>query len=103
MTRLPKNRAPTHPGEILLEDFINGHGLTQTDAASRLGISYPRLNEIVNGKRGITTDTAIRLARLFETTAEFWLNGQRDWELWHTLHSPAFEEIERIEPVHAHV
>lgn len=101
MTRLPTNRPPAHPGEILLEDFITEHGLTQTETAIRLGISYPRLNEIVKGKRGITTDTALRLARFFETTPEFWLNGQRDWDLWNALHSPAIQEIDRIEPVRA--
>jgi addiction module HigA family antidote len=101
MTRLPTNRPPAHAGEILLEDFIDEHGLTQTETAVRLGISYPRLNEIVKGKRGITTDTALRLARFFETTPEFWLNGQRDWDLWNALHSPAIQEIDRIEPVRA--
>jgi addiction module HigA family antidote len=64
-------------------------------------VSYPRVNEIVNGKRGITPDTALRLAKLFGTTAEFWLNGQRNWDLWHAMHSQTAEEIDQIEPVSA--
>lgn len=99
MRRLPKNRAPTHPGEMLLREFIEPHGITQTEAARRLGVSYPRLNEIINGRRGITPDTALRLERLFGASAEFWLNGQRDWDLWHVLHSKAAREIEHIEPI----
>ena len=99
MRRLPKNRAPTHPGEMLLREFIEPHGITQTEAARQLGVSYPRLNEIVNGRRGITPDTALRLERLFGASAEFWLNGQRDYDLWHVLHSGAAREIEHIEPI----
>jgi addiction module HigA family antidote len=101
MTRLPKNRPPVHPGEILLEDFIKGFGLSQSEVARRLGISFPRLNEIVKGKRGITPDTALRLERLFGASAAFWLNGQRDWELWMVLHSPAGKEISQVQPVSA--
>ena len=64
-------------------------------------MSYPRVNEIVNGRRGITLDAALRLAKLFGTTPEFWLNGQRNWDLWHAMRSPEAKEIERIEPVGA--
>jgi addiction module HigA family antidote len=98
---LPKNRPPTHPGEILLEDFLNPLGMTQTELAERIHVSFPRINEIVNGKRGITPDTALRLSRLFGTTPEFWLNGQRNWDLWHALHSDAAEDLNTIEPVSA--
>jgi addiction module HigA family antidote len=73
--------------------------LTQTELAQRIRVSYPRVNEIVNGKRGITPDTALRLAKLFGTTPEFWLNGQRNWDLWHAVHSRAAKEIAEIEPV----
>jgi addiction module HigA family antidote len=97
--RLPTKRAPTHPGEMLLEEFIKPLGLTQKEVASRLGVSFVRLNEIVNGRRGITPDTALRLARLFETTPEFWLNGQLAWDLWHVMQAPAAAEIRRIRPV----
>ena len=99
MTRLPKNRAPTHPGEMLLHEFIEPHGISQSEAARRLGISFPRLNEIIHGRRGITPDTALRLERLFGASAEFWLNGQRDWDLWQAMHSDSAREIEQIQPL----
>lgn len=86
---------------MLVEEFLKPLGLTQTELAERIRVSYPRVNEIVNGKRGITPDTALRLARLFGTTPEFWLNGQRNWDLWHAMHSGAAEEIAEIEPVSA--
>jgi antitoxin HigA-1 len=101
MTRLPKNRPPTHPGEILIEEFIHEHGLSQSEVARRLDVSFPRLNEIVKGKRGVTTDTALRLERLFGVDAEMWLNLQRDWDLWQARRSPVIREIERIEPLAA--
>jgi len=101
MTTLPANRHPTHPGEMLLEEFLKPLGMTQTELAQRIQVSYPRVNEIVKGKRGITPDTALRLAKLFRTSPEFWLNGQRNWDLWQALHSPDARNIERIEPVAA--
>jgi len=67
--------------------------------AARINVSYPRINEIINGKRGITPDTALRFARLFGTTAEFWLNGQRNWDLWHAMRPPEVRKIRNIEPV----
>jgi len=96
---LPMNRPPIHPGEILLEDFLNPLGMTQSALAERIRVSFPRINEIVKGKRGITPDTALRLSRLFGTTPEFWLNGQRNWDLWHALHSDAAKDLSMIEPV----
>jgi antitoxin HigA-1 len=99
MTRLPKNRPPTHPGEILLKDFIEPHGLTRAEAARRLGMPYAQLGEIVRGRRGVSPETALRLERLFGASAAFWLDGQRDWDLWHALRSPAAREIEKIEPI----
>jgi len=63
--RLPKYRTPTHPGEVLLKEFLEPYGLTQKELARRIGVSYPRVNELVHGKRGVTPDTALRLARLF--------------------------------------
>lgn len=101
MTRLPTHRPPTHPGEMLLEEFLEPHGMAQTELAERIGVSYVRINEIVNAKRGVTPDTALRLSRLFGTTAEFWLNGQRNWDLWHALRAPEAETIEEIEPIEA--
>ena len=96
MARLPTHRPPTHPGEMLLEEFLIPLGMTQTELAERIDVSYPRVNEIVNGKRGISPDTALRLAQLFGTTPEFWLNGQRNWDLWHAMRSPQAKEIKRI-------
>ncbi|MDZ7778664.1 MAG: HigA family addiction module antitoxin [Gemmatimonadota bacterium] len=96
---LPTNRPPTHPGEMLREEFLEPLGMTQTELAERIHVSFPRVNEIVNGRRGITPDTALRLSRLFGTSAEFWLNGQRNWDLWHALHSDAAKELKQIEPV----
>ncbi len=96
---LPKNRPPTHPGEMLLEEFLKPLDMSQTDLAERIHVSYPRVNEIINGRRGVTPDTALRLSRLFGTSAEFWLNGQRNWDLWHALHSAAADELDSIEPV----
>jgi addiction module HigA family antidote len=93
---LPKNGPPTHPGEMLLEEFLEPLGMTQMELADRIRVSYPRVNEIINGKRGITPDTALRLAKLFGTTAEFWLNGQRNWDLWHALRSETAGELKRI-------
>jgi addiction module HigA family antidote len=73
--------------------------MTQTELAQRIEVSYPRVNEIVNGKRGIIPDTALRLSQLFGTTPEFWLNGQRNWDLWRAMHSPRAKEIKRIKRV----
>jgi addiction module HigA family antidote len=100
-TRLPEQRPPTYPGEMLLKEFLEPLGMTQTELAERIRVSYPRVNEIVNGRRGITPDTALRLAKLFGITPEFWLNGQRNWDLWHAMRSPEANEIERIEPLRA--
>jgi addiction module HigA family antidote len=69
------------PGEILLEEFLKPSGLGQVEVARRLRISLNRLNEIVLGKRGITADTALRLARLFKMSPQFWVRLQADWDL----------------------
>lgn len=94
---LPKNGPPTHPGEMLLKEFLEPLGMSQTELASRIRVSYPRVNEIVKGKRGVTPDTALRLSKLFGTTPEFWLNGQRNWDLWHALRSESAGDLEQIE------
>jgi addiction module HigA family antidote len=80
---LPKNRPPTHPGVMLLHEFLEPFGLTQSEFAKHLGWTYARLNEIVNGKRGLSAESALALADAFAMEPEFWLNLQRDWELWH--------------------
>jgi len=80
---LPTHRAPTHPGEMLIEEFITPIGMTQKALAEHLGWTYAKLNEIIHGKRGVTPDTALDLADALGLEAEFWLNLQRDWDLWH--------------------
>lgn len=82
ITRDPNWPGPAiPPGEMLLEEFLKPLGIGQTQAARRLGISLNRLNEIVLGKRGITADTALRLARLLKTSPQFWMRLQADWDL----------------------
>src|SRR5438128_2637674 len=97
--RLPRARPPTHPGEMLLEEFLVPLGITQSALAVRLAISFPRLNEIVRGKRGVTPDTALRLARVVGMSADFWLGLQQDWDLWHAMHSDGAAEIKRLKPL----
>lgn len=72
---------PIHPGEVLLEDFIEGFGITQNKLSVSIGVPPRRINEIVHGKRAITADTALRLAKYFGTSAGFWLNLQTHYDL----------------------
>ena len=89
---------PIHPGAILMEDFIEGFGITQNKLAVSIGVPPRRINEIVHGKRGITADTAIRLARYFGTSEEFWMNLQSNYEL--RLERRALQEqIDLISPL----
>ena len=97
--RLPKHRPPTHPGEMLLEEFLNPLRISQSQLAIRLGVSYPRLNEIVRGRRSVTPDTALRLAQVLGMPADFWLGLQQDWDLWHAMNGPDAAEISRLEPI----
>ena len=89
---------PVHPGEILLVDFIQGFDLSQNRVAVALGVPPRRINEIVLGKRGITADTAIRLARYFGTSEEFWMNLQADYEL-RMQHRALEGKLEAIPPL----
>jgi antitoxin HigA-1 len=82
---LPKKRPPTHPGEMLLKEFLEPMQLSQMDLAKHLNWPYARLNEIINKKRGVSPDSALSLGEAFETGPEFWLNLQRDWDLWHSI------------------
>ena len=81
MPRQPRKLSPVHPGEILLEEFLNPLGLSQSRLAKDTSIPSRRLNEIVRGRRSITADTALRLARYFSTTERFWLNLQASYDL----------------------
>jgi antitoxin HigA-1 len=96
MVRIPTHGPPTHPGEMLLEEFLKPMDLSQTELAEKMGVSYPRVNELIHGKRGVTPDTALRLEKLFGMEAQFWLNLQLAWDLYHTTHSPAAKEIRKI-------
>lgn len=84
---LDLKRPPTSPGEMLLEEFLRPSGMTQVEAARRMQIPLNRLNEIIRGRRGITADTALRLAKLFKMSPEFWMGLQADWDLWHAAHA----------------
>jgi addiction module HigA family antidote len=78
----PKHRAPTHPGEILLKEFLEPMGITQVELAKSIGVPVQRVNTLINGKRGITATTALLLARRLQTSAEFWMNLQAAWDLY---------------------
>jgi addiction module HigA family antidote len=84
---------------MLLEEFLKPLGITQSRFAENLGVSFPRLNEIIRGKRGITPDTALRLERVLGMSADFWLKLQLDWDLWHAMRGKNAEEIKRLVPV----
>lgn len=99
MVHIPTRRPPTHPGEMLLEEFLRPLSITQAHFAAAIGVSYVRLNELINGKRGITPDTALRLERALGTTADYWLNLQQAWDLYEAMHSEAAQEIQKIKPV----
>lgn len=99
--RMPTMRPPTHPGEMLLEEFIKPLGVSQSAMAGRLGISFPRLNEIIRGKRRVTPDTALRLSKVVGMSADFWLGLQQDWDLWHAMRSENAAAIAKLEPLTA--
>ncbi len=86
---------------MLMEEFLKPLGISQSDFAKRIDVSFVRLNELIHGKRGITTDTALRLARVLGTTPDFWLGLQQDWDLWHAMRSPEARAIADLEPIAA--
>ena len=90
---LPENRIPTHPGVVLREEFLNSMDISQVELARHLGIPTQRINELVNGKRGVTSETAWLLSEAFETTPEFWVNLQTAYDL--ALNRPS----KKIEPI----
>jgi len=98
-SRLPKHLPPTHTGEMLREEFVVPLGITQSAFAIRLGVSFPRLNEIINGKRSVIPDTALRLAQVTGMSADFWLGLQQDRDLWHAMRSEEAAEIAQLEPL----
>jgi addiction module HigA family antidote len=82
MIRIPTDRTPTHPGEMLLEEFLIPMGLTQRELANAIRVPYQRVNDLVNGRRGMTPNTALRLARYFGNSPAFWMNLQLRWDLY---------------------
>jgi antitoxin HigA-1 len=87
MIRVPTHRSPTHPGEMLFEEFLVPMGLTQRELADAIHVPYQRVNEIINGRRGITPGTALRLAKFFGMSADFWMNVQLRWDLYRAQQS----------------
>lgn len=97
MVRVPTDRVPTHPGEMLLEEFLIPAGLTQRELANAIHVPYQRINEIINERRGMTPSTALRLARFFGMSPDFWMNVQLRWDLYHAEQSES-RELESIHP-----
>jgi addiction module HigA family antidote len=84
---------------MLLEEFLKPLGISQSGLAVQLGVSFPRLNEIIRRRRGVTPDTALRLARVLGMSADFWLGLQLDWDLWHAMRGEKAREIAQLQPV----
>ena len=99
MIRIPTDRLPTHPGEILKEEFLRPLGISQQQLARSIEVSYQRINEIVNHRRGVSPATALRLAKFFANTAAFWMNLQLRWDLFHAQKSED-GVLRNIQPLH---
>jgi antitoxin HigA-1 len=84
---------------MLFEEFVKPLGITQSELALRLGVSFPRLNEIIRGRRAVTPDTALRLARVLGMSPDFWLGLQLDWDLWHAMRGSNSAEISQLVPL----
>jgi addiction module HigA family antidote len=97
MVRVPTHRVPTHPGEMLREEFLIPMGITQRELAQAIHVPYQRVNELVNGRRGMTPGIALRLARFFGVSADFWMNLQQRWDLYHAQQTEA-RQLEIIQP-----
>ncbi|MBW1676963.1 MAG: HigA family addiction module antidote protein [Deltaproteobacteria bacterium] len=104
MIRIPTHRAPTHPGEMLLEEFLKPMGLTQRELADAIHVPYQRVNEIINGRRGITPSTALRLAKFFGVSPDFWMNLQLRWDLYFAQRSEddKLKTIKTVRPLSFH-
>ena len=96
MIRVLINRTPTHPGEILVEEFLNPMGITQRELASAIHVPYQRINDLINGRRGVTPSSALRLAKFFGNSPDFWMNLQIRWDLYFAQQS----ENKIIETIH---
>lgn len=91
-------RRPTHPGEMLREDFLPDYGLTVSGLAEAVGVSRQSINELLRERRGVSPVMALRLARLFGNSPEFWLNAQRAVDLWEAAQAMK-DDVERIKPL----
>jgi antitoxin HigA-1 len=98
MVRVPTHREPTHPGEMLLEEFLKPMGISQRDLATDIHVPYQRVNELINQKRGVTPSTALRLAKYFGNSAGFWLSLQHRWDLFRAMKTEA-AALEKIQPM----
>jgi addiction module HigA family antidote len=101
MIRIPTNRTPTHPGEMLLEEFLTPMSLTQHELADAIHVPYQRINDLVNGRRGVTPSSALRLAKFFGNPPDFWMNLQLSWDLYFEQQSEN-KVIETIHPYKHH-
>ena len=97
MIRVPTDRTPTHPGEMLQEELLKSMGLTQRELAKAIHVPYQRINEIINGERGMTPSTALRLEKYFGMSASFWLNIQLRWDLYFA-HKAEEKDLATITP-----
>ena len=98
MIRIPTHRTPTHPGEMLIEEFLKPMELTQRELADAIHVPYQRINEIINGRRGMTPSTALRLSKFFGVTPDFWMNLQLRWDLFFAQKSES-DELKSIKPI----
>ena len=98
MVRVPTHREPTHPGEMLLEEFLKPMAVSQRALADGIRVPYQRVNELINRRRGVTPGTALRLAKYFGNTPGFWMNLQLRWDLYQAQRSEA-EALQRIRPI----
>ncbi|MCY3768636.1 MAG: HigA family addiction module antitoxin [Gammaproteobacteria bacterium] len=99
MIRIPTHRQPTHPGEMLIEEFLTPMQITQRELADAIHVPYQRVNELVNQKRGVTPDTALRLGKFFGVSAAFWLNVQTRYDL-HEARQSASTVLKTIRDFH---
>ncbi|MBI4826387.1 MAG: HigA family addiction module antidote protein [Nitrospirae bacterium] len=97
MIRIPTHREPTHPGEILLEEFLIPMGITQRELADEIHVPYQRINEIINKRRGVTPSTALRLAKFFGVSEDFWMNLQLRWD----MHNAKLNEAKELKTIKA--
>lgn len=98
MIRVPTNRKPTHPGVMLRNEFLKPMKITQQQLADAIYVPFQRVNELVNGKRGVTPSTSLRLAKFFGVSEDFWMNLQARWDL-HVVRNKEQQILEKIKPI----